>query len=385
VPVARILLGVTGGIAAYKACELTRLLVRAGHEVIPLVTRGADRFVRRETFAALARRPASEDLYPHLTRADLLVIAPLTANTMAKLAYGLADDILTEAALAHRGPILLAPAMNPRMWAHPATQANAATLAERGVELIGPDEGETAEGELGVGRMAEPQDIFGRCQELLGASPGALSGKRVLVSAGGTREPLDAVRFVGNRSSGRMGVALAEEARRRGAEVTLIASNLTVPAPEGIAVVEAPTAADVEHAATANAEADVVLMAAAVSDYRPAETETAKRPKDGTSWRIELEPTVDVLRVLRERRVNGQVLVGFAAEAGENGLERAREKLAAKQADLIVYNDVSRADVGFDALENEVVIVSADGERRVEKAPKEVIAAAILDEVERLV
>jgi phosphopantothenoylcysteine decarboxylase / phosphopantothenate---cysteine ligase len=388
---ARVLLGVTGGIAAYKACELTRLLVRAGHEVIPLVTRGADHFVRRETFFALARKavPAASSLdayaYPHLTRADLLVIAPLTANTMAKLAYGLADDVLTEAALAHRGPVLIAPAMNPRMWAHPATQANSATLADRGVELIGPDEGETAEGELGVGRMAEPQEIFARCQELLGASPGALSGKRVLVSAGGTREPLDAVRFVGNRSSGRMGVALAEEARRRGAEVTLIASNLAVPAPEGIAVVEAPTAADVEHAATVNAEADVVLMAAAVADYRPAETEQAKRPKDGTSWRIELEPTVDVLRELGERRVNGQVLVGFAAETGENGLERAREKLAAKEVDLIVYNDVSRADVGFDALENEVVIVSADGERRVEKAPKEVIAAAILDEVERLV
>jgi phosphopantothenoylcysteine decarboxylase/phosphopantothenate--cysteine ligase len=182
-----------------------------------------------------------------------------------------------------------------------------------------------------------------------------------------------------------MGVALAEEAQRRGAEVTLIASNLAVPAPEGIAVVEAPTAADVEHAATANAEADVVLMAAAVSDYRPAETEQAKRPKDGTSWRIELEPTVDVLRELGARRVNGQVLVGFAAETGATGLERAREKLAAKEVDLIVYNDVSRADVGFDALENEVVIVSADGERRVEKAPKEVIAAAILDEVERLV
>jgi phosphopantothenoylcysteine decarboxylase/phosphopantothenate--cysteine ligase len=388
---ARVLLGVTGGIAAYKACELTRLLVQAGHEVIPLVTRGADRFVRRETFFALARKavPAASSLdayaYPHLTRADLFVIAPLTANTMAKLAHGLADDVLTEAALAHRGPVLAAPAMNPRMWAHPATQANAATLADRSVELIGPDEGETAEGELGVGRMAEPQEIFARCQELLGANPGALSGKRVLVSAGGTREPLDAVRFVGNRSSGRMGVALAEEARRRGAEVTLIASNLAVPAPEGIAVVEAPTAADVEHAATANADADVVLMAAAISDYRPAETEQAKRPKDVTSWRIELEPTVDVLRELGARRMNGQVLVGFAAETGENGLERAREKLAAKKVDLIVYNDVSRADVGFDALENEVVIVSADGERRVEKAPKEVIAAAILDEVERLV
>ncbi len=381
---ARILLGVTGGIAAYKACELTRLLVQAGHEVVPLVTRGADRFVRRETFAALARRPAEEDLYPHLTRADLLVIAPLTANTMAKLAYGLADNVLTEAALAHRGPILVAPAMNPRMWAHPATQANAATLRERGVELIGPDEGETAEGELGVGRMSEPEEICERVQELLDRRNGSLVGRRVLVTAGGTREPLDAVRYVGNRSSGRMGVALAEEARRRGAEVTLIASNLAVPAPEGVEVVDAPTAADVERETSSHADVDIVLMAAAVSDYRPAQTESAKRPKNEKSWEIELEPTVDVLRALGERRENGQLLVGFSAETGEGGLERAREKLETKRVDLIVYNDVARDDIGFDSPENEVVIVSGTGERRVEKAPKEVIAAAILDEVERL-
>jgi phosphopantothenoylcysteine decarboxylase/phosphopantothenate--cysteine ligase len=381
---ARVLLGVTGGIAAYKACELTRLLVKAGHEVIPLVTRGADRFVRRETFAALARRPANEDLYPHLTRADLLVVAPLTANTMAKLAYGLADDLLTEAALAHRGPVLVAPAMNPRMWTHPATQANAATLRERGVELIGPDEGETAEGELGVGRMSEPKEIFERVQELLGARNGSLAGKRVLVTAGGTREPLDAVRYVGNRSSGRMGVALAAEAQRRGAEVTLVASNLTVAAPQGVARVEAPTAADVERA-TAGSDADIVLMAAAVSDYRPSQTDEAKRPKDDKRWTIELEPTADVLRGLGDNRTNGQVLVGFAAETSENGLERARAKLADKQVDLIVYNDVSREDVGFDSEENEVVIVSAKGERVVDKAPKGEIAAAILDEVELLI
>jgi phosphopantothenoylcysteine decarboxylase / phosphopantothenate---cysteine ligase len=385
VSMAKVLLGVTGGIAAYKACELTRLLVKAGHEVVPLVTRGADRFVRRETFAALARRPAKEDLYPHLTRAELLLIAPLTANTMAKLAYGLADDVLTEAALAHRGAVLVAPAMNPRMWSHPATQANAATLRERGVELIGPDEGETAEGELGVGRMAEPQEIFERAQELLGAQNGSLSGKRVLVTAGGTREPLDAVRFVGNRSSGRMGVALAVEALRRGAEVTLVASNLAVPPPDGVEVVEAPTAAEVERATTSHAGADVVLMAAAVSDYRPAQTDEAKRPKSEETWTIELEPTADVLRGLGESRKNGQVLVGFAAETADDGLVRARQKLADKQVDLIVYNDVSRDDVGFDARENEVVILSAKGERRVEKAPKEAIAAAILDEVEHLI
>jgi phosphopantothenoylcysteine decarboxylase / phosphopantothenate---cysteine ligase len=382
---AKVLLGVTGGIAAYKACELTRLLVRAGHDVVPLVTRGADRFVRRETFAALARRPAKEDLYPHLTRADLLVIAPLTANTMAKLAYGLADDVLTEAALAHRGPVLAAPAMNPRMWLHPATQANAATLRERGVELIGPDEGETAEGELGVGRMAEAEEIFERAQELLAVRNGSLAGKRVLVTAGGTREPLDAVRFVGNRSSGRMGVALAEEARRRGADVTLIASNLTVSPPEGVELVQAPSAADVLRATTSHDGADIVLMAAAISDYRPTQSDGAKRPKSEEPWTIELEPTADVLRGLGESRKNGQVLVGFAAETADNGLQRARQKLADKQVDLIVYNDVSRDDVGFDAQENEVVIVSAQGELRVDKAPKEAIAAAILDEVEHLI
>ena len=293
--------------------------------------------------------------------------------------------VLTESALAHRGPVLVAPAMSPRMWAHAATQANATTLRDRGVELIGPAEGETAEGELGVGRMVEPEEIFARCQELLGARNGSLQGKRVLVSAGGTREPLDAVRFVGNRSSGRMGVALAEEARQRGAEVTLIASNLAVAAPEGVDVVEAPTAADVEREAAARADADVLLMAAAVSDYRPVETEDVKRPKDEKSWQIELEPTVDVLRELAQRRANGQVLVGFAAETGEGGLERAREKLAAKRVDLIVYNDVAREDTGFDSPDNEVVIVSAAGERRVGKAPKAEIAAAILDEVEGLV
>jgi phosphopantothenoylcysteine decarboxylase/phosphopantothenate--cysteine ligase len=212
---------------------------------------------------------------------------------------------------------------------------------------------------------------------------GTLDGKRVLVTAGGTREPLDAVRYIGNRSSGRMGVALAAEARRRGADVTLIASNLTVPAPEDVEVVDAPTAADVETEASARSDADVVLMAAAVSDYRPSETEATKRPKDEQVWRIELEPTIDVLKALGERRTNGQVLVGFAAEIGAAGLERAREKLTAKRVDLIVYNDVSRDDVGFDAEENEVVIVSAEGERRVAKAPKAEIAAAILDEVEQ--
>jgi phosphopantothenoylcysteine decarboxylase/phosphopantothenate--cysteine ligase len=381
-PVARVLVGVTGGIAAYKACELVRLLVRAGHDVVPLVTRGADRFVRRETFLALARRPADESPYPHLERADLLVVAPCTANTLARLAYGLADDVLTEAALAHTGPTLVAPAMNPRMWAHPATQANVETLRGRGIELVGPDEGDTAEAERGVGRMAEPEDIARRCEQLL--APPSLAGKRVLVTAGGTREPLDSVRFLGNRSSGRMGVALAEEARRRGGAVTLLAANLAVSPPAGVEVVETPTAADVAREALARADADLVLMAAAVADYRPAQAISDKRPKDASAWQVELEPTTDVLRELTSQPSNGRVVVGFAADGGERGLERARRKLTDKRLDLIVFNDVSRSDIGFDAADNEVVLVTAAGERRLDKAPKPAIAAAILDEVEGL-
>jgi phosphopantothenoylcysteine decarboxylase/phosphopantothenate--cysteine ligase len=381
----RVLLGVTGGIAAYKACELCRLLVKEGHDVVPLVTPGAERFVTAQTFRALARRPPGDDVYLHLTRADLLVVAPCTADTLAKLAHGLADNILTEAALAHRGPVLVAPAMNPRMWAHPATRANAESLRARGVVLGGPDEGETAEGELGVGRMAEPDEILGAARDIL-LGTGPLRGKRVLVSAGGTREPLDAVRYVGNRSSGRMGVALAAEARRRGAEVTLLAANLAVPAPAGVQLVETPTAADLEREALLRAaETDVVVMAAAVADYRPAETLAAKRPKDGAAWTVELEPTTDVLSTLGDRRRDGQLLVGFAAETGAAGLERAREKLSRKRADLFVLNDVSRTDIGFDTYENEVTLLTASGERSVAKAPKDEIAAAILDEVEALI
>ena len=381
---ARILLGVSGGIAAYKACEVCRLFVKDGHDVVPLVTPAAERFVTAETFRALARRPAGDDVYLHLTRADILVVAPCTANTLAKLAHGLADNVLTEAALAHRGPTLVAPAMNPRMWSHPATRANAETLRARGVVLVGPDEGETAEGELGVGRMSEPEDIARAAEELLaGSSP--LKGKRVLVSAGGTREPIDTVRYVGNRSSGRMGVALAAEARRRGAHVTVLGANLAVPTPPGVDVVETPTAAELEQAALVHgADADVVVMAAAVADYRPADSLAAKRPKDSAAWTVELEPTTDVLAELGAQKRDGQVLVGFAADEGELGLARAREKLARKNADLFVYNDVARAGIGFDAPDNEVTLVSASGERLVAKAPKDEIAAAILDAVEAL-
>jgi phosphopantothenoylcysteine decarboxylase / phosphopantothenate---cysteine ligase len=378
----RIMLGVTGGIAAYKACELTRLLVKAGHEVIPLVTPGAQRFVSEETFLALARRPPAEDLYPHLARADLLVVAPCTANTLAKLAHGIADNVLTEAALAHRGPVLVAPAMNPRMWASPATRANAAMLRSRGVELVGPDEGELAEGEWGVGRLAEPALIYERAQQLL--APGSLSGRRLLVTAGGTREPIDSVRFLGNRSSGRMGVALAEEARRRGAEVILLGANLAVEAPFGVEMIPTPTAESMLDAALALPDVDVALLAAAVADYRPAEALAGKRPKDDRAWSVELEPTADVARALGERKTPGQVLVVFGAEHGEEGLERKRSMLETKNADLVVFNDVGRADIGFDVPENEVVLVTRDGDRVVPKAGKAQVASAILDEVERL-
>jgi phosphopantothenoylcysteine decarboxylase / phosphopantothenate---cysteine ligase len=380
---ARVLVGITGGIAAYKACDLIRLFVKAGHEVVPLVTPGAERFVRAETFFALARQSPSQDLYVHLTQADLLVVAPLTANSLAKLAHGLADNLVGEAALAHRGPVLLAPAMNPRMWASPATQANVQAVQSRGAVLVGPDEGETAEGEWGVGRMVEPDEIFRRSRELLGESD-SLAGRRVLVSAGGTREPLDAVRFLGNRSSGRMGVALAEEARKRGASVTLLAANLAVPPPRGIEVVETPTAAAMLEEVLARADADLVLMAAAVADYRPAEPAGEKRPKDERAWQVTLEPTTDVLRTLGEQRTNGQVLIGFAAEHGDQGLSRAREKLKQKCIDLVVYNDVARGDIGFDAGDNEVVLITATGERRVTKAPKDQIAMTIVDTAEEL-
>jgi phosphopantothenoylcysteine decarboxylase / phosphopantothenate---cysteine ligase len=380
---AKILHGVTGGIAAYKACELTRLLVKGGHEVVPLVTAGAERFVRLETFLALARRAPGEDPYPHLARADLLVIAPLTANTLAKLACGLADNVLTEAALAHRGPVLVAPAMNPRMWAHAATRANVALLLARGVELLGPDEGELAEGEWGVGRMAEPVEIAARVEALLGPV-GPLAGRRVLVSAGGTREPIDSVRFVGNRSSGRMGVALAEEARRRGAIVTLLAANLAVPAPAGVEVISTPTVSDLAREALSRSDYDVVVMAAAPADYAPAAPLVTKRPKDAQTWTLELEPTTDIIREIGAGRRNGQVLVAFGADHGEAGLERKRALLADKHVDLVVYNDVGAEGVGFDSPDNAATLVTAAGERELDRAPKSRIAAAILDEVEGL-
>ena len=297
------------------------------------------------------------------------------------------DSLASTLLLATDKRVLYAPAMNVRMWEHPATQANALLLRDRGVEIIGPAEGELAEGEVGAGRMVEPDAIGARIAELLGmpaAGAGSLEDRAVVISAGGTREPLDTVRFLGNRSSGRMGVALAEEARSRGADVTLLAANLAVDAPSGVTVIQTPTVADLEREALARADADVIVMAAAVADYRPPSALAGKRPKDAKPWTVELEPTPDVLAALGTARRAGQVLVGFAADGAESGLARAREKRLAKGADLFVFNDVSRADIGFDALENEVIVLSEDGELHVQKAPKREVAAAVLDEVERL-
>ena len=382
---ARVLLGITGGIAAYKACELARLLVKAGHDVVAVPTPRAESFVSRETFEALARHRAPAELYPHLEEADLLVIAPLSANTLAKLAVGAADNVLTQLALAYRGPTLVAPAMNTRMWEHPATRANVKTLRERGVQIVGPEHGDLAEGEVGTGRMSEPAAVFERAVELLvHSSCAALHGRRVLVTAGGTREPIDSVRFIANRSSGRMGVAIAAEAQRRGAAVALIGANLAVPPPSGVELVGVESAAELARETESRADADVIVMAAAVADYRPAASLEHKRAKGGAIWQLELEPTDDILCRLGERRRKGQVLVGFAANEGEGGLAAAREKRTAKRTTLMVFNDISRDDVGFDSTHNELVIIGDGGERPVGRRTKEECAVAILDEVTAL-
>ncbi len=381
-----IIVGVCGGIAAYKTCELVRVLIGAGHEVQVIQTPDSRRFVGSTTFAALSRRPVltddGDDVFPHLDasgRAALLCIAPLTATTMARMAHGEASNVLTATALAFTGPIIVAPAMNPRMWSAAATQENVATLTQRGVELIGPMLGDTAEGELGVGRMAEPDAIAGIVTARL-ESAASLKGTRVLVTAGGTREPLDAVRYLGNRSSGRMGAAVADEAARRGADVTLIRSGSAVAPTAQMRVLGAETARELEQVTlAAAADADVIVMAAAVADYRPVEAAAGKRTKDGDRWTVELEPTADILAQLGALRAPGQTIIGFAAEHGAGGVERARAKLERKGVDMIVMNDVSRSDIGFDVDSNELTLVTPDGDQQVSRRSKQACAAAIWD------
>ncbi|HVG88041.1 MAG TPA: bifunctional phosphopantothenoylcysteine decarboxylase/phosphopantothenate--cysteine ligase CoaBC [Gaiellales bacterium] len=381
-----ILVGVCGGVAAYKTCELVRLLVRAGHEVQVVQTSESERFVGPTTFAALSRRPvlteSSGDLFPHLEAsrdAALLCIAPLTATTLARIAHGEASSVLAASALAFTGPIVAAPAMNPRMWEAPETQANLALLRGRRLELVGPEEGEMAEGEFGRGRMAEPEEIAAAVLRRLDSVSG-MRGLRVLVTAGGTREPIDAVRYVGNRSSGRMGAAVADEAAWRGADVTLVLAAATARPAAAMTTVRVETAAQLHDEVVARAaDADVVVMAAAVSDYRPAAAIDGKRAKDGAGWTIELEPTADILQQLGAVRRDGQLLIGFAAEHGEGAVERARGKLARKGADAIVVNDVSRSDIGFDVEDNEIVIVTSNQEIVISRRPKWACAQAIWD------
>jgi phosphopantothenoylcysteine decarboxylase / phosphopantothenate---cysteine ligase len=411
--VARLLLGVSGGIAAYKALEAARLAVKRGHSVRVIQTATSERFVGRASFEAITGAPVltsefeadpARGAYPgeslpdrapisHLAlveRAELYLIAPATANTLAKLAHGHADNLLTAAALAAACPVAVAPAMNNRMYLNPATQANLEVLRGRGVTIIGPTEGQLAShGEQGIGRLAEPADLLEACEALLSAnSPSALSlaGVRVLVTAGGTREPIDSVRFVGNRSSGRMGFALAREAARRGAEVTVIAANVALDPPAGARIVRVQTAAELATACRNElAGCDVLLMSAAVADFRPTGPVNRKLKKDQGVPKLELEPTEDVLSALVELRREDQILVGFAAEHGEQAVELARGKLERKRLDALVVNDISSAGVGFEAEDNEVTILTADGgERHVPRSRKERVARAVLDDVERL-
>ena len=412
---ARVLVGVSGGIAAYKAVELVRLLTKAGHAVRVVQTPAAERFVGRATFAGITGAPVLVDEFEpdpargafpgdpapdhapisHLElvhRADLFLVVPASANTLAKLATGLADNLLTSAALASRAPLLLAPAMNDRMWEHPATAGNVATLEERGAVVVPPATGALASrGEWGAGRLAEPADIAAAAERLLSAggsgyAPRSLDGLRVLVTAGGTREPIDSVRFVGNRSSGRMGFAVAEEAARRGAEVTVIEANVLLPRPEGVRHIEVETAAELEAAARAEFPAtDVLVMAAAVADFRPTEPAAEKIVKTGRAGlSVELEPTTDIVAALAAERRPGQTIVGFAAEHGEGGVERARAKLERKGLDAVVLNDIARADIGFESPDNEVIVVTPSGERPVPRGPKAAVARALIDEVEAL-
>jgi phosphopantothenoylcysteine decarboxylase/phosphopantothenate--cysteine ligase len=325
---------------------------------------------------------------PAAASADVYCVAPASANTIAKLAHGLADNLLTSAALACTAPLVVAPAMNNHMYEHPATRENLERLRARGARIVEPESGRLASrGEWGVGRLAEPATILDAIEQALGPPAGGpLDGLRVLVTAGGTREPIDSVRYVGNRSSGRMGLALAEEAARRGAEVRLVAANVSLPAPPGVELVEVSTAAELlEAAQSAFAGADVLLMAAAVADFRPAssvEDKIVKTGRDGLA--LELEPTADVLATLAEARSPAQTLIGFAAEHGEGAVERGRAKLERKGLDAIVVNDISRPEIGFDAPDNEVTIVTATGERHVPLGSKQAVAAAIIDEVESL-
>jgi phosphopantothenoylcysteine decarboxylase / phosphopantothenate---cysteine ligase len=404
---ARLLLGVTGGIAAYKGLELARLAVKAGHAVRVIQTEASERFVGSASFASVTGAPVLTDAWEpdplrgafpgdpvpahvplsHLAlveRCDVFLIAPATANTLARLAHGLADGLLADAALACRKPLIVAPAMNDAMYESPATQANLETLRARGVTVLEPGVGALgSKGEWGVGRLVEPSALLAAAEAAMVPRSSHLVGLRVLVTAGGTREPIDAVRFVGNRSSGRMGFALAEAAAARGAEVTVVAANVGLPRRPGIRYVDVGTAAELRAACEeAFSATDVLLMAAAVADFRPAAPAAGKIKKDGRpELALSLEPTEDVLTALGARRRPGQTVVGFAAEHGADAVALGRGKLERKGLDAVVVNDISRADIGFEGEQNEVTIVTADAERHVARASKAEVAEAVLEVV----
>ncbi|HVD86287.1 MAG TPA: bifunctional phosphopantothenoylcysteine decarboxylase/phosphopantothenate--cysteine ligase CoaBC [Solirubrobacterales bacterium] len=405
---ARLLLGVSGGIAAYKSLELARLATLAGHGVRVLMTETATRFVGAASFEAIVGAPVliseferdplrgafpgeqqlSHDPIGHLelaARCDAYLVAPASANTIAKLASGAADSMLTTSFLACAAPRLVAPAMNDRMYADAATQENLRTLRRRGVEVIEPEEGKLASrGEFGRGRLPAPERLLARLEAALPAGDRPWDGLRVLVTAGGTREPIDPVRFIGNRSSGRMGIALAGAAARRGADVTLIAANVPFPEPAGVRRVDVETAAQLAAAAEAEfAAAHVLLMAAAPADFRAA-TPAPDKLRRSDSLELSLTPTEDILAALAAARTEAQTIVGFAAEHGGEGVERARDKLRRKGADLIVLNDVSNPEIGFESERNAVTLITEQAENEVPIDSKDAIAEAILAEVDRL-
>jgi phosphopantothenoylcysteine decarboxylase/phosphopantothenate--cysteine ligase len=405
--VARVLLGVSGGIAAYKALEFVRLATKAGHAVRVVQTPTSERFVGKASFAGLTgapvltdeferdpargafgdQAPPEHDPLSHLElvrNADAFLIAPASANTIAKLANGLADNLLTTAFLAATCPVLVAPAMNNAMYENAATQANLDTLRARGVNVLDPGVGALgSKHEWGVGRLAEPPELLAAVEAVVPTGSRPWDGLKVLVTAGGTREPIDSVRYVGNRSSGRMGFALAEEAAARGADVTVIAANVGLPRHPRVRYVDVVSAQDLlETCGREFPQADVLFMAAAVADFRPAQAAATKLKKEGReALELELEPTPDILSGLAAQRRAGQLLVGFAAEHGDGAVEYGRGKLERKGLDAVVVNDISRADIGFEGDHNEVTIVTAAGDEHVERASKAEVARAICDAV----
>ncbi len=392
----RVVLGVTGGIGAYKAALVARLLVGRGATVDVVLTRGAAHFVGAATFEGITGRPVRTEVWDDVAddthvelgrRADALLVYPVTAHTIARLAVGLADDLLTSTVLVARCPVVLAPAMHTEMWTHPATVDNVARLAARGVDVVGPDDGPLMGGDTGVGRLVEPEEAVARLVDRIEARepvPDApLRGVHVLVTAGGTREPIDTVRFIGNRSSGRMGFAVARAAVRRGARVTVVAGPSDVPTPPGVERVDVTTAAEMHDVVMDLAtDVDVVVKAAAVADFRPVRVVDHKIKKDDGPPVIELEPTPDILADLGERRGDGRrpLLVGFAAET-DDVRANAFAKLERKRADLLVVNDVSRPDIGFEVDTNEVAFVDVDGWHDVPPDTKAAIGERIADEI----